>query len=52
MGSVLNHCHTLSCGVGGGGGGGGGTSKARGQWKRYFNLVSIGLACSRMLTIL
>ena len=43
MGSILNHCHTLSCE---------GTSEARGQGQRYFNQVSTSLACSRMLTSL
>ena len=43
MGSILNHCHTLSCGD---------TLEARGQQQRYSNQVSTGLACSRMRTSL
>ena len=40
-GSILNHYHTLSCG---------GHFGGQRIEKRYFNQVSIGLACSRMLT--
>ena len=43
MGSILNHCHTLPCR---------GHFGGRGQRQRYFNQVSTGPACSRMLTCL
>ena len=41
MGSILTHCHTLSCRD---------TLEARGQQQRYYNQVSTSLACSRMCT--
>ena len=43
MGSILNHCHTLPCG---------GHFGGQRTIAKYFNQVSTGLACSRMLTYL
>ena len=45
MESILNHCHTLSCG-----GGGGALWGGRRKLQRYFNRDSTSLAYSRTLT--